>query len=127
MLKDHASSAILAVSDLARARAFYEDVLGLEPDGAVEDDSPVVYRTGTTHLVIYPSTEAGSNRANAVVWGLGDRLAAEVEELRARGVAFERYDLPGADYRDGVHWFGDFAAVWFKDPDGNILHINSAR
>ena len=125
MLNAHASSAIVAVSDLGRARRFYETILGLE---LVEGggDEPLVFRTGPTHLVVYPSEFAGTNRANAVVWGVGDRIEAIAAELKSKGVVFEHYDMDGATYADGVHRMGDFRMVWFKDPDGNILHLNSA-
>ena len=125
MLNAHASSTIVAVSDLARARRFYETVLGLE---LVEGggDAPLVFRTGPTHLVVYPSEFAGTNKANAVVWGVGDRIEAIAADLKTKGVVFEHYDMDGATYADGVHRMGDFRMVWFKDPDGNILHLNSA-
>lgn len=123
MLKDHDSSAIVAVRDLDRARKFYGETLGLEQIGGA--DGPLVYRTGATRLCVYPSEFAGTNQANAVVWGVGDQLEAVVETLRDRGVAFERYDMEGATFADGIHRFGDFGAAWFRDPDGNILHLNS--
>ena len=125
MLKDHDSSAIVAVADLDRARAFYGGTLGLEPAEEGGEEGVLVYRTGATRLVVYQSQYAGSNRANAVVWGVGDDLEAIVSDLRARGVAFERYEFEGATFADGVHRMGDFRMAWFKDPDGNILHINS--
>ena len=124
MLKAHNSSAIVGVSDLDRARRFYGDTLGLEQAGG-GDDGPLMFRTGDTMLGVYPSEFAGTNKANAVVWGVGAELEAIVSDLQAKGVEFERYGMEGADFRDGVHWFGDFGAAWFKDPDGNILHINS--
>lgn len=123
MLKDHDSSAIVAVRDLDRARRFYGETLGLEQIGG--GDGPLVYRTGATRLCVYPSEFAGTNQANAVVWGVGAELEALVETLRGRGVAFERYDMEGATFVDGIHRFGDFRAAWFRDPDGNILHLNS--
>lgn len=125
MLNAHASSAVVAVSDLARARRFYETVLGLElAEGGGE--ALLVFRTGPTHLVVYPSEFAGTNKANAVVWGVGDQIEAIAADLKTRGVVFEHYDMDGATYADGVHRMGDFRMVWFKDPDGNILHLNSA-
>jgi catechol 2,3-dioxygenase-like lactoylglutathione lyase family enzyme len=124
MLRDHASSAIVAVRNIAGARAFYEGTLGLE---RVEGggDGPLVYRTGPTHLVVYVSEFAGTNQANTVVWGVGNQLEAIAADLSAKGVRFEHYDVPGATYADGIHRTGDFRMVWFKDPDGNILHLNS--
>jgi catechol 2,3-dioxygenase-like lactoylglutathione lyase family enzyme len=124
MLKNHDSGAILAVRDLGRARAFYSDVLGLElaSDGA--DSMPLVYRTGGTRLTVYPSAEAGTNRANAVCWGVGDDVDAIVAALRGKGVQFEHY--PEIGTLDGdVHVAGNARLVWFKDPDGNILHLNN--
>ena len=124
MLKDKSSSAIVAVKDLARARTFYGEILGLEaaPDSS---DQILIFRTGSTKLVIYVSEFAGSNRANAAVWGVGDQIEAIAADLAKKGVAFEHYDMPDATFRDGVHTVGDFRMVWFKDPDGNILHLNS--
>lgn len=124
MLKDRNSSAIVAVSDLKRAKTFYADTLGLaEGDGSSE--GVLVFRTGATFLVVYPSEFAGTNKANAVVWAVGDEIEAIVADLRGKGVAFEQYDMEGATFADGIHRFGDFRAAWFKDPDDNILHINS--
>ena len=124
MLKDHDSSAIVAVSDIARARAFYSDVLGLELAEEPRGDMPLVYRTGATRLVVYPSKEAGTNRANAVVWGVGDELDAIVAKLEERGVAFEHYPDIGT-MEGNVHVDGGARLVWLKDPDGNILHVNN--
>ena len=124
MLKDHDSSAIVAVSDLARARAFYSDTLGLELDGEPAGDMPLVYRTGATRLVVYRSEYAGTNRANAVVWGVGEDLDAVVAALEAKGAAFEHYPEVGR-LEGKVHHAGGAKLVWLKDPDGNILHLNS--
>jgi catechol 2,3-dioxygenase-like lactoylglutathione lyase family enzyme len=124
MLKDHDSSAIVAVSDLARARSFYSDVLGLDLEEKGGEESVLTYRTGATRLVVYQSEYAGTNRANAVVWGVGDEIDAVVAALEAKGAAFEHY--PGIGRLEGnVHREGDMKLVWLKDPDGNILHINN--
>jgi len=124
-LQAKASSAIVAVIDIDKARHFYSDVLGLE----LKDDGMegvLVYMTGATHLVVYPSDTAGTNRANAVVWDCGDDLVPIAAELRAKGVTFERYEMDDVTFKDGVHDAKGFKMVWFKDPDGNILHLNSA-
>jgi len=124
MLKDHDSSAILAVSDLARARAFYGDTLGLELADEGSEEGVLVYRTGATRLVVYQSQYAGTNRANAAVWGVGKDIDAIVSALEAKGAAFEHYPDIGR-LEGNVHVAGDAKLVWLKDPDGNILHINS--
>jgi catechol 2,3-dioxygenase-like lactoylglutathione lyase family enzyme len=132
MLKDHDSSAIVAVRDIARARAFYSDTLGLELEEESQvDGMPLVYRTGATRLVVYPSKEAGTNRANAVVWGVGDELDSIVAALEAKGAAFKHYPEIGR-LEGNVHVAAPSSGsgqanarlVWLKDPDGNILHLN---
>ncbi|CAN7393388.1 VOC family protein [Brevundimonas sp. LjRoot202] len=123
MLKDRNSSAIVAVSDLDRARAFYEDTLGLTRDPGGEEDGVLGFRTGDTHLTVYKSDYAGTNKANAVTWDMKGDLVETVNDLRAKGVAFERYDFPGMEWRDGIHEAGSMKLAWFKDPDGNILHL----
>lgn len=124
-LREKASSAIVAVSDIERARRFYSDTLGLElkEEGM---EGVLVYKTGATYLVVYPSEFAGTNKANAVVWDCGADIDAIAADLRARGVKFEHYEMDGVTYADGVHDADGFKMVWFKDPDGNILHLNSA-
>lgn len=125
MLKDKSSSAIVAVRDMDRAREFYETTLGLQ----IDDDSMgevITFRTGDTALVVYRSDEIGTNRANAVVWGVGDQIEAIVADLTRKGVTFERYDMPDTTFADGIHRSGDMKMAWFKDPDGNILHVNGA-
>jgi len=124
MLKDRPSSAIVAVSDIARAKTFYSETLGLE----IEEDGMgevVVFRTGDTFLVVYQSEFAGSNRANAVVWSAGDEIEAITAALKAKGVSFEHYPGEGMELNGDVHEAGGMKMVWFKDPDGNILHMNS--
>ncbi|MCO6389601.1 VOC family protein [Aliihoeflea aestuarii] len=124
-LQNKVSSAIVAASDMERARRFYSDTLGLE----LEDEGTegvLVYKTGATYLVVYPSEFAGTNKANAVVWDCGSDVDAIAADLRAKGVEFERYEMDGTSYKDGVHDANGFKMVWFKDPDGNILHLNSA-
>ena len=124
MLKDHDSSAILAVSDLGRARAFYGDTLGMKLDEEGTEEGVLVSRTGATKLVVYRSDFAGTNRANAVVWGVGSDLDSIVAALEAKGAAFEHYSDIGR-LEGNVHIAGPARLVWVKDPDGNILHINS--
>jgi catechol 2,3-dioxygenase-like lactoylglutathione lyase family enzyme len=103
VLRDKASSAIVAVSDMARARRFYADILGLEV--AKEDNGPVmVFRTDQTHLVVYRSDEAGTNRANAVVWDVGGDFDAIVADLQSKGVTYERYpSMEGVELDGDVH------------------------
>ena len=125
MLKDKSSSAIVAVGDIARARDFYQNILGLD----LTDDSMgevLVFRTGDTSLVVYKSEFAGTNKGNAVVWDVGGEIDAIAGALKDRDVAFEHYaDMPGVELEGDIHVAGDMKMVWFRDPDGNILHLNN--
>jgi catechol 2,3-dioxygenase-like lactoylglutathione lyase family enzyme len=126
MLKDRNSSAIVAVRDIERARAFYQDTLGLtlvEGGGGGED--VLGFRTGDTFLTVYKSDYAGSNKANAVTWAMKGDLVDTVNALRGKGVEFDQYDaIQGMEFKDGVYSSGAVKLAWFKDPDGNILHLN---
>jgi catechol 2,3-dioxygenase-like lactoylglutathione lyase family enzyme len=122
MLGDKDAAATIAVSDLQRARDFYENTLGLTP--VEEPPGGILYKSGKTVLLVYPSEYAGTNRATAATWAVGDDFDALVADLPAKGVTFERYDdLPDTTREGDVHMAADFKAVWFKDPDGNILNL----
>ena len=124
MLRSTDATAMLAVRDLGAARSFYADVLGFEPK---DDEMGIVsFESGRTPVALYESEYAGTNQANALAWSVGDRFDDVVTTLRDRGVTFERYDLPGMTLEGDVHVADGFKAVWFKDPDGNILHINGS-
>jgi len=124
VLKDKTSSAIVAVSDLERARRFYGDTLGLEP-GTEPMDGVLGFRTGETWLTVYRSENVRPGTGNAVAWSAGDDVAAIAEHLRAQGVVLEAYPELGMHIDRGVHTADGFAGIWFKDPDGNVLHVNS--
>jgi catechol 2,3-dioxygenase-like lactoylglutathione lyase family enzyme len=123
MLRDKPVAATLAVSDLDRARDFYENTLGLE----VRSEIPgaMLYSSGGAVVLVYPSEYAGTNKATAASWAVGDEFDALVDDLRSKGVVFEHYDdLPETVREGDVHIMGsDFKSVWFKDPDGNILNL----
>lgn len=121
MLGEHDAICSIAVKDLNRARKFYEETLGLIPVKS-EGDELIAFRSGNSTLFVYRSDYAGTNQATAVTWPVAD-VKAEVEALRARGVTFEHYDLPGLTREGDLHVAGDVTIVWFKDPDGNILSI----
>ena len=122
MLRDTDATTIVAVKDLEVARGFYEGKLGFTPadDPA---DGMVSYRSGASTIAVYESEFAGTNKANAVVWTVPD-FDDVMRDLHAAGVPFEHYDLPGLTLEGDVHVAKDFKGAWFKDPDGNILHIN---
>ncbi len=124
MLRDTDAVANLAVKDLKVAKKFYEGTLGLEPVDA-EGDEVVVYRSGKTTLNVYRSKEAGTNKATAVTWAVGDEVKPLVQSLKAKGVKFEHYDMPGLSLDGDIHVGYGMQVAWFKDPDGNILNLVS--
>ena len=121
MLGDHDVGATLAVADIDAARSFYEGTLGLEP--AMEVPDSVIYAAGNSRLMVYRSDFAGTNKATAATWAVGDQLESIVQGLRTNGVVFEHYDLPGTTRDGDIHEMGGMRGVWFKDPDGNIIGL----
>ena len=122
MLGGKDAAAALAVSDLQRARDFYENTLGLEP--VQEPPGAILYRSGRSVVLVYTSEFAGTNKATAATWAVGDDFDSIVEALKDRGATFEHYDDLPETTRDGdVHRMGDLRGVWIKDPDGNILSL----
>ena len=111
--------ATLATSDLAAGKKFYGEVLGLKQID--ENPGGVTYQSGDAKLFIYQSGTAGSGQATCASWSVDD-IGAIVDELEKQGVTFEHYDMPGITRDGAVHSMGSFKAVWFKDPDGNILN-----
>jgi catechol 2,3-dioxygenase-like lactoylglutathione lyase family enzyme len=122
MLKDENVGAVIAVKDLKKANDFYNGKLGLEKDKG--DDNGILYKSGNSRLFVYVSEFAGSNKATAAAWN-SDKIKEIVEELKSKGVKFEHYDMPGVTMDGDVHVMGPLKAVWFSDPDGNILNITS--
>jgi catechol 2,3-dioxygenase-like lactoylglutathione lyase family enzyme len=115
----------IAVADLARARAWYSNVLGLEPEDP--HGEALVYRVDGTVFGIYPSENAGTNKATAVRLVVDDFDAARAE-LLSKGVVFEDYDF-GPDFRtvDGILTSPDGERTsWFRDSEGNILALGSS-
>jgi catechol 2,3-dioxygenase-like lactoylglutathione lyase family enzyme len=122
-LSDCSVAALLAVSDLDRARRFYEHQLGLAP-GEEEQDGVAYPCANGTRIFVYLSPEnAGQSAATLAGWFVDD-LDLTMDELASRGVVFEQYDQPGikTDER-GVFDAGRFRAAWMKDPDGNTMAL----
>ena len=125
MLTSGTVTANIPASDLNRARGFYADKLGLtrsfEMDGVM-----LIYKTaaGSTFSV-YQTEYAGQSRHTIAQWHVDD-VDDEVRDLKAKGITFEKYDLPG------VEWNGEVASIegmgkaaWFKDSEGNTLCLDT--
>jgi catechol 2,3-dioxygenase-like lactoylglutathione lyase family enzyme len=123
MLKDQQVSAVLPAADLARARDFYRDKLGLEPENSDAGDN-LWYKCGSgTGFLLYQTPNAGSAKNTQMGWAVDD-VAAAVSELRGKGITFEDYDFPGLKTEDGIATDPDGSrAAWFLDTEGNILSL----
>jgi catechol 2,3-dioxygenase-like lactoylglutathione lyase family enzyme len=120
MLGDTNAIATIAVHDVEAAKKFYGGKLGLQ---LVSDEmGNATYKTGNTTLLVYKSDYAGTNKATSATW-LVDDVEGLVKTLKAKGVVFEHYDLPGLTRNGDVHLAGKYKLAWFIDPDGNIHHL----
>ena len=123
MLGKSSVQPMLPVKDLKSAQKFYEEKLGLKKAGEMPGEA-VTYRSGSTTLVVYRSEFAGTNKGTAALWEVDD-VNGTVKELKAKGVKFEHYDLPGMTRKGDVHVGGPMKVAWFKDPGGNILSVQN--
>lgn len=121
MLQDFPMYAYIPAKDVARARQFYESKLGFRAKEEVAGG--VIYEfKDKTACFLYPTPNAGTSLASQAFWQVED-IEREVSELKARGVVFEEYDVPGERSPSGVVTAGGAKAAWFKDSEGNILAI----
>ena len=122
MLKSARIVPYIPVSNVARARKFYEEKVGLKPKE--EYAGGVIYECGSGSWVfMYPSAGAGTSKASTAFWAVDD-VDAEVRELKNRGVVFEEYDMPGIKMENSIVSAGGAKTAWFKDTEGNILAIS---
>lgn len=124
MLSDAQVFATIAVSDIDAGKNFYGETLGLKQID--ENAGGVTYGNGEGKLFVYKSPTAGTGQATAVTWEVPD-VGVVAGDLKAKGVYFEHYEVPGAVLQGDVHVMGEMKAAWFKDPDGNIICIANAH
>jgi catechol-2,3-dioxygenase len=119
MLGTHPVDVMLLATDLGVARSFYGDTLGLEV--LLADEQFLTFGCGgDSRLVVTKSTTGTADQATKACWRVDD-LAAEVAQLRARGVQIQ--DLPELGTVDGVADIGFALAAWFIDPHHNWLGL----
>jgi catechol 2,3-dioxygenase-like lactoylglutathione lyase family enzyme len=119
----------LPAQDLERARRFYAEKLGLHP--VEERPGGLRYRCGSTLFALFQSAGKPSGQHTQMGWKVDD-IEDAVAELRARGVVFEDFDIPGTTTVDGITdiegaypsdgGIGE-RAVWFHDSEGNLLGV----
>ena len=122
MLGKADATPMIAVTDLNRAKKFYEGTLGLKAKDEWGGEG-VTLKSGDTTINVYRSEFAGTNKATTLTFEVDD-IEKETRELKEKGIFFEQYDLPGLERRGDLYvGEGGFKTTWFKDPDGNILSL----
>jgi catechol 2,3-dioxygenase-like lactoylglutathione lyase family enzyme len=118
--------AAVAVSDMDRAKEFYEGKLGLT-DGEDTSDGGRTYACGgDSTLHVFPSSNASASGATQFGWDVDD-LEATVDELISKGVTFEQYDQPPiVTDEKGIASFEDGKVAYLKDPEGNVMALGTA-
>ncbi|UWZ84447.1 VOC family protein [Occallatibacter riparius] len=128
MLNESDVATRLPARDLNRARKFYSDKLGMEP--IEQRPGGLRYRSGNSFFVLFESSGEASGSHTQMGWEVDD-IEATMAVLKARGVVFETYDLPGLKTVNGIAEIaGNYPSrgigergAWFKDSEGNLLGI----
>jgi catechol-2,3-dioxygenase len=121
MLAEAPIDVMLLATDLGVAREFYGDRIGLEV--LIESDDFLTFKCGGDSRLVVTRSSTGTTEAQTKAsWRVSD-LAAEVAELRSRGVEVQEYDEPELKTVDGIADVGFALAAWLVDPDGNSLGL----
>jgi catechol 2,3-dioxygenase-like lactoylglutathione lyase family enzyme len=121
MLTERMVQATIPAADIDRAVRWYEEKLGFKPVSRIEGGA--MYRAaGGTGFFLYATPHAGQ-APQTVMSFLTPDVEKEVRDLKARGVAFEEYDLPGIKTVDSIAAMGPTRGAWFKDSEGNIIGL----
>jgi catechol 2,3-dioxygenase-like lactoylglutathione lyase family enzyme len=122
-LSDAKVEPAVPVSDIAKAKEFYEGKLGLS-GGRNIGDGGITYPVGSGREIhIYPSPNAGKSGGTIAAWEVND-LDKTVDELTANGVSFMQVDNERIKTNEkGIAALGEDRMAWFSDPDGNVYGI----
>jgi predicted enzyme related to lactoylglutathione lyase len=122
MLSDAPIGAMIPATDVGRAKRFYSETLGLKISAEMGEEGVLFESAGGTSFFVYQTPSGGQAAHTLASWQVAD-LAAEMADLRGRGVSFEEYDMPGIKTVDGLADMGAVRGAWFKDSEGNILGV----
>ena len=128
MLRNAKVATRLPARDLNWARAFYSEKLGLDLVEQREGGLRYVCEGGEFAIFVSAGMQSGTH--TQMGWEVED-IETTVRELRARGIEFEEYDLPGLKTVDGIAEIsGNYPSkgigergAWFRDSEGNLLGI----
>jgi catechol 2,3-dioxygenase-like lactoylglutathione lyase family enzyme len=123
MLTDSKAFSGFSVDDIEKAKAFYQDTLGLRVNEV--EGTPLRLLTlelsGGGRVLIYPKPDHEPATFTVLNFPVED-IEAAVDDLAGRGVTFERYDWASPDER-GINRDAGPPIAWFKDPAGNVLSV----
>lgn len=123
MLRNARVMPTIPAQDMARAKAFYSQKLGLTAAQELEGGAGVIYECGDGFgFLLFPSAGESSGTHTQMAFEVDD-APATVKELRGRGVTFEEYDLPGFKTVDSIAETGGVKGAWFKDSEGNLIAV----
>ncbi|MCI0711875.1 MAG: VOC family protein [Chloroflexi bacterium] len=128
MLSKASVSAVIPVTDLDRAREFYEDLLDLTVYREELEQGTVVYDCNGTMLIVYQRATASSGEHTVAGFQVDEGFDEVIDRMLDYGITFDTFEIPGVplDWDErGVLWDGERGTAWFKDPDGNVLAIGT--
>ena len=126
MLNQYDVGPTLPTADLDAAKAFYSGLGFTSETAGPEEEMGVVFTTGATKFLVYPSAYAGTNKATSMAFDVPEAAFDElVQGLRDKGITFDTFDIPGGTWDDGVLSGMGMKSVWFHDPDGNIINVGA--
>ena len=119
MFADREATVMVPATDVERAKSWYGEKLGLKSIRTEEEGA--TYRlAGGAPMFLYKSDYAGTAKHTLISFKSMD-LKADMQALRAKGLAFIDYDLPNLKTVDGIAEFGPVKTAWVHDSEGNIL------
>jgi predicted enzyme related to lactoylglutathione lyase len=126
MMQKFPMYAYIPAKDMARARRFYEEKLGLSAGAQIGGGVTYEFAEGTA-CFLYSTPNAGTSKASQAFWQVQD-IERLVAELKGRGVKFQDYgEMPGMTRKESVYTGGGARAAWFKDSEGNIMALIQAE
>ena len=121
MLGSHRVFATIPATDMARAKRWYDEKLGLKPTAEAPEGVRYVLANGTGFL-LYPTQFAGKAPNTLMGFETND-VEGDVAALKKRGVKFEEYNMPGLKTVNSIATMGSTKGAWFRDSENNILSI----
>ena len=125
MFENASCFAVLPASDLARARSFWHDTFGIDPVDDGFEEGAEMFEIAGTRVLIYETQFAGTAQNTALGIDSND-FDRDMADLKAKGIEFNEYDLPGVTTVDGVVEMGGMRTAWFNDSEGNIIALGES-